>query len=420
MADRFLVLFPNAWDRAQFARCEGIDFIYRGADLFSFPGNLKLLTFDPLRFADDLAKEFRLAGLTGVLSSDEYIGAILAAEVAHRLDLPGTKPARIIEAQHKYYSRVAQAKAVPEACPPFQLVPLAVADDWESTLPYPFFTKPVKGTFSLFADKVDDRAALKKHLGFSVFERLLLGRVTRPFNELLRALTRFEHDADHFIGEGLVTGDQVTVDGFAWDGEVHVMGIVDSVMFEGTHTFERFEYPSRLPTEVQARMEDLTQRLVAGIGFRQGQFNVELFYDWAADKISVIEINPRLSYQFGDLYEFVDGTNGYDVLLDLSRGTKPSFQKGAGAFEVCASFVLRTFKGKRLRAVPSDEEQRRFIERYDEATIKVYGKAGSSLKGEMKAVGSYRYGIINVAAQSLLELFAIHQDALEQLPFEVE
>jgi hypothetical protein len=413
-------LYPNAWDTEAFAARDDIEFIYRGVDMFSFPGNLKLITFDAVRFAKDLASEFSDAELTGVLSSDEYIGAILAAEVARLLGLPGTVPARIVEAQHKYYSRIAQSKAVPEACPGFQLIPLTGLDKWTSELPWPFFTKPVKGTFSVFADKVDDKAALKKHMGFSVFERLLLRRVTRPFNDLLHALTDFEHDANHFIGEGLVFGDQVTVDGFAWDGEVTVMGVVDSVMFEGTHTFERFEYPSRLPAAVQERMGDLTRRLVAGIGFRQGQFNVELFYDWKTDKISVIEINPRLSYQFADLYEYIDGSNSYDVLLDLSRGVRPRFKKGAGPFQVCASFVLRTFAGRRLRAIPSEQDQDRFRSRYDEATIKIYGKPGTSMKGEMKALGSYRYGIINVAANSLLELFAIHQDALEQLPFQVE
>jgi hypothetical protein len=423
MVDRFLVLFPNAWDRRRFDSpvYEGVvEFLYEGRDLFSFPGSVQLLTFDAMGWARDIADEYRDAGLTGVLSSDEYIGAIIAAVIARRLGLPGTDPAAIVRAQHKFYSRVAQRAAVPEATPDFELVPLTGVRDFTARLPYPFFVKPVKGTFSVFADKVADHEALQKHLGFSVFERLLLRRVTRPFNDLLLGLTEFEHDADHFIGEQLVTGDQVTVDGFAWDGEVQVMGITDSVMFEDTHTFERFEYPSRLPEAVQTRMEALTRRVVAGLGFRQGQFNVEFFYDWTTDAIRIIEINPRLSYQFADLFEYVDGSNSYDVLLDLSRGRRPRFEKGGGGFAHSASFVMRTFKGRRLKSVPSEADQAEFRDRYDEATITVYGKPGTSMKSEMKALGSYRQAIVNVAAQSLLELFAIHQDAIEQLPFQVQ
>jgi len=423
MALRILVLFPNAWDRHRLddARYEGVyEFEYAGDDLFSFPGSVKLLAFDAMGFVDKLVDRYAGAGLAGVMSTDEYIGAIVAAEVARRLGLPGTDPAAIIRSQHKHASRVAQAASIPEATPPFTLVPLASRAGWTPQIDYPFFVKPVKGTFSVFADRVDSAADLEKHLGFSVFEWLLLRRVTRPFNDLLRGLTDLSHDADWFIGEGLIAGDQVTVDGFAFDGEVHIAGITDSVMFPGTHTFERFEYPSRLPPAVQERMHDLTRRVVAALGFDQGQFNVELFYDWATDRMAVIEINPRMSYQFADLFEFVDGSNSYDVLLDLTVGRPPRYVHGGGAFANCASFVLRTFQGKRLRAVPSDADVQRFAGRDNEATVKIYGKSGTSLKSEMKALGSYRYGIINVAAQSLLELFAIHQDAIEQLPFEVD
>jgi len=35
-------------------------------------------------------------------------------------------------------------------------------------------------------------------------------------------------------------------------------------------------------------------------------------------------------------------------------------------------------------------------------------------------MGSYRHGIVNVAAGSLLDLFAIYNDAQEKLPFEFE
>lgn len=82
--------------------------------------------------------------------------------------------------------------------------------------------------------------------------------------------------------------------------------------------------------------------------------------------------------------------------------------------------MLRTFRGRRLKKVPREEQIDAFRSQYAEATIKIYGDVGQSLKSEMRAMGSYRYGIINVAANSLLDLFAIHQDAIDKLPFEVE
>jgi hypothetical protein len=417
---KILVLFPNDWDKGEFSRPKyraEYEFLFEGTDFFKLPGALRLPTFRPVRWIHRLAEKYARAHLDGVLSSDEYVGAAIAAALAKKLGLPHADPGQIVTAQHKYFSRVRQRAAVPEAVPDFDIVPLArrIA---VPKLPFPFFVKPAKGTFSLFAAKVDDEAALRKHLAFRLHERLLLRFVTAPFNQLLRAYADLDRDANAFVAEELISGVQVTLDGFAFDGDVQIMGVVDSVMFPGTSTFERFDYPSRmLSKEVRDRMSDIAVRLVKGLGIRQAQFNIEMFYDDAKDRIHVIEINPRLSYQFADLYENVDGSNTYDVLLDLTLGRRPAFAKGSGAYKFASSFVLRTFQGKTLVAVPGEGDVETFAKQYDDARLRIYGRRGQSLAGEMRAMGSYRYGIINVGAGSLLDLFAIHKDALEKLPF---
>jgi hypothetical protein len=419
---RILVLFANDWDRGELGREKyraEYEFLFEGADFWKFPGQLQLLVFDAPAYVDRLVRRYRGRHLDGVLSSDEYVGAAIAAAVAKGLGLPGADPAHILIAQHKFFSRARQKAAVPEAVPDFAWVRMFPEQKVDRQLPFPFFVKPVKGTFSLFAARVADEAALARHLRFRFWERLLLKRVTRPFNDLLRAYTDVDHDANWFIGEELIEGIQVTLDGFVFDGDVQIMGVVDSVMFPGTSTFERFDYPSRmLSAEVQARMIDIAERMVRGLGMRQAQFNIEMFYDAARDAIRVIEINPRLSYQFADLYESVDGVNSYDVLLDLTLGRRPAFKKGSGPYRFASSFVLRTFRGKRLDAVPAAEDVRAFMEQYDDARLQIYGRRGTSLASEMRAIGSYRYGIINVGARTLLDLFAIYNDALEKLPFQ--
>jgi hypothetical protein len=419
---KILVLFANDWDRGELSRDKyrgDYEFFHEGGELFKLPGALRLLSFDPVRMVDRLAAKYRGAGLAGVLSTDEYVGAAMAAALARELGLPGSDPAHIVTAQHKYASRRLQKAAVPEAVPDFALVPIRPSLKADRQLAFPFFVKPVKGTFSLFAAKVADQAALDKHLAFRFWERFLLGRVTSPFNQLVKVYGKLELDADWFIAESLIQGVQITLDGFAFDGEVVTCGIVDSVMFPGTSTFERFDYPSRmLSPEARDRMASVAVRLVKGLGIRQAQFNIELFYDAEKDAIYVIEINPRMSYQFADLYENVDGTNSYDILLDLTLGRRPKFTQGAGQYEFASSFVLRTFQGKRFAAVPSPEHVEAFMKQYDDARLRIYGKKGGSLSGEMRAMGSYRYGIVNVGAGSLLDLFAIYNDALEKLPFE--
>jgi hypothetical protein len=46
----------------------------------------------------------------------------------------------------------------------------------------------------------------------------------------------------------------------------------------------------------------------------------------------VIEINPRLAAQFGDLYQKVDGASPYEVLTDRALGRKRQWTPGNGKF----------------------------------------------------------------------------------------
>ena len=123
-----------------------------------------------------------------------------------------------------------------------------------------------------------------------------------------------------------------------------IFGVVDSIMFPGTLVFSRFDYPSCLPQTLQARMGDIAARLMEGIGFDNGLFNIEMMYDDAADRIAVIEINPRMASQFADLYEKVDGTSSYTVLLDIAQGRAPHFTRRQGRYGFASSFVLRSFE----------------------------------------------------------------------------
>ena len=103
-------------------------------------------------------------------------------------------------------------------------------------------------------------------------------------------------------------------------------------MYPGTNAFRRFEYPSAIPASLNARIEALTRQVIDAIGFDHGAFNVEFCYDPERDTLRVIEMNPRLASQLADLYTRVDGTNPYQLLLDLALGRVPQLEHGAGRF----------------------------------------------------------------------------------------
>ena len=125
MKRRVLVLFPDEWDRAA-ARDpryrDRYEFHYEGFDLFSFPDNARLFTFDALAFVERLVRRYRGIGLDAVVTSDEQFGPFLAALVADRLGLAHTPLEAVLAIQHKFYAREAFQRIAPEANPRFGLV----------------------------------------------------------------------------------------------------------------------------------------------------------------------------------------------------------------------------------------------------------------------------------------------------------
>ena len=200
-------------------------------------------------------------------------------------------------------------------------------------------------------------------------------------------------------------------------GEVRPMGVVDSIMFPGTIAFQRFEYPSGLGQEIQQRMFEIAEKVMRQIGFDDGQFNIEFMYDPDSDGLHIIEINPRMSSQFADLFEKVDGTNSYSVMLDLALGRAPRGTYRQGRYAMAASCVLRTFKNQRVIKLPSRQEIERMQERYPDVRIEILATEGMKLSQQMQHSCSYRYGLINIGGRDREEILEIFNDCWRNLTF---
>ncbi len=404
---RILVLFAKEWDRLEFARPEyarRYQFVYAGFDLFRFPENLRLATFDVFRFVNRVVERYRGERLDGVFSNNEYFGALVAAVVAEKLGLPGNDPRTVLTAQHKFYARKRHAEIAPEATPRFAVFPYALGGREEFPFELPCFVKPVKATYSVLARRVDTFDELRRHLLFWPLEKYVIKRLVKPFNDLLPWYTNFTLNAHHMIAEEILPGHQVNMDGYVHEGSVRVLGIIDENLFPGTCAFRSFEYPSRVPAEVQARMAALAQKILLGIGYRHGFFNMEFAWDAATDCIRVIEINPRMASQLAVFYEWVDGVNPYAMLLELAAGDAPRHERAAPRFRHAASFAFRKFDGKPLAAHPTPEQVARVQREFPEARLMLYLKRGASLAREMKWLGSYRYAVVNMGAGSSADL----------------
>lgn len=416
---KILVLFPKEWDRLEFERPEYRDryeFVYAGFDLFRFPQNAQLATFDVFRFVNRLLERFRRERLDGVFSNNEYFGALIAAVLAEKLGLPGNDPRVVITAQHKFYARQAFARIAPEAAARFAAFPYALRERTDLPFELPCFVKPVRATYSVLARRVDSFDELRRHLAFWPFEKWVIKRLVKPFNDLMRWYTDYALDAHHLIAEELLPGVQVNMDGYVHAGCVRVLGVIDENMYPGTTAFRSFEYPSRVPADVQARMTGLAEKLLAGLGYRHGFFNLEFSWDPGSGRIAVIELNPRMASQLSYLYECVDGVRPYEMLLALAAGDSPEDARRGARYRHAASFALRKFDGKPLAAHPSSAQLERARAEFPEAHLMLYLKRGASLAREMKWLGSYRYAVVNMGARTQADLHA-RFEALARLLF---
>jgi hypothetical protein len=394
---RVLVLCPTAWDRKQLEACRAAWSERVEVELWGPTDEERAWDFDVLGFIDQTVERFG-GRIEGVMSTSDYPGATAAAAVATRLGLCGSLPEVVIRSSHKYYSRVAQREAAPEATPRFALVdPLKP----EAAIGFPTFVKPVKGAFSIMAGRVDSQEELESFVSRPA-AREFIGNYMHAFNQLADRLAHLEVNGSWFLAEELLHGCQVTVDGFAAAGEVVVLGIVDSDMHPTTRSFERFDYPSALDPSLRERMGDLVRRVIARLGLDDSLFNVELAYEEKTDRVSIIEVNPRMSGQFADLYAKVDGFSLYEVALALAVGERPRVLRRAGADRAASSFPLRIYEPVRVERAPGEAEIMEVESRFPGTLVWPECQTGGELSDfeRFEDGKSARYAVVNVGAES--------------------
>jgi hypothetical protein len=394
---RLLCVFETAWDRVQLAMCrdawEG-----RFEVVFPEPSDADCpADFDALAWIERTAA----GAIDGVFSASDYPGSTLAAAIATRLSLSGSRPEHVLRASHKYYSRRAQREVAPEAVPRFAL--LRPGGSARVPFPFPVFVKPVKGSYSVLARRMDAQSELEDFLA-SPEVREFTNDYLAIFNRLVAAFTRFEYDGRWLLVEEVLRGRLVTVEGYVCAGEVSPLGIVDSVLHP-QGSFARFDYPSSLPAEVRARMHAIARRVIEHLELDWTLWNIEMIWDPERDRIAIVEVNPRICGQFADLYQKVDGTNGYAVALSLASGEQPKIARGAGRYRLASSYPLRVFEPVRVLRAPSQADLAAAAALHAQTLVWTECAAGDALAefaaGEDGA--SFRYAVVNLGADTAAE-----------------
>jgi hypothetical protein len=404
---RLGLLFDYDWDAlAHDALNARFAYDRAGFDLFSFPSNARLINFDLGAFATRQARRATRRGWAGVVSHHEQFGALAAALVAEAAGLPGTSPEAVIACQHKLHARRVLQQVCPEANVRFCELDAHYGGPIPQGLAYPSYVKPVKAAFSVLARPVRHERELHEHTRFGKRELWVIRRLVEPFERVARERLPGCGTAHRMMLEEPLRAPQYNLDGYVFNGQVHVLGVVDAVMYPGTQAFMRWDMPSRLPPAVAARAADVARRFLAAVGFTHGLFNMEFFHEPKSDRLAVIEFNPRLASQFGDLYRRVHGVDAHEIGLALAMGQDPAAlprtEPAAGA---AASFVYRTFDPRdTVPAMPSAWQRARLARAFPDAMLFIYPKSGHSLARDFKWLGSHRYGILHLGGRDAHDL----------------
>lgn len=340
--------------------------------------------------------------------------------LAERFGVRSASLEAIIKCEHKYWSRLEQAEVISEY-PAFGLVDL---DDPRipGNVDFPFWLKPVKSVSSQLAFRIEDEAGFAS----AVEEiRAGIGRIGEPFEFVLDQVDLPPQVAAaggrSCLAEAEESGEQVTVEGYRSNGQVHIYGIVDSIRYPDKSSFLRYGYPSKVPTIVADRLSNIARRVITRIGLDSVPFNIEFFWDPQTDGIRLLEINPRHSQSHAVLFEHVDGVTNHACMVQLALGIEPSMPYRKGTYAVAAKWFLRRFSDGVVRRSPTAEEVTAIERELPGTMIEVVAHEGDRLS-EMTGQDSYSYELarIHVGAQDEEELTARYERCVQALPFEVQ
>jgi hypothetical protein len=362
----------------------------------------------------------------GIVTWWDFPSSGLAPVLSERWDLYGPSLRSVVVLEHKYWSRLAQRAVAGEHVPAFAAFDPFDEDALDQIehrgVKYPFWLKPVKSVGSYLGFRIDSPEDWEPAI---TTMREEIAQFGDPFDQ---ALDRVELPPDveavggvACLAEGIIGGWQCTLEGYVSHGEPHVYGTVDSLRMPGVSTFRCYQYPSRLPTPIQRRMEQIAKDVVVQAELDHCCFNAEFFYDEAQGQIWILEINTRLSQSHCDLFRKVDGASSQRAMLSLSQGRAPRMLHRQGEFNVAGKYFLRTTEDGLVRSAPSEEDLAAVKERFPGTRIEIDAKGGDRLSElPVQETYSYELGRVFVGADDHEQLDQRFEEIERMLPFDIE
>jgi biotin carboxylase len=235
----------------------------------------------PEAAAQQLAEAVRGRAVRGILALGDRQTAA-AAHTARLLSLRYNSPESVENCRSKLRQRqILSAAGVPvPQFSPFQVD--EAADSVLARVPFPCVLKPLRLSASQGVMRVNNAAEF----------RSAVKRIARLLASAEIQVTR-ELELNCLLAENYIPGAEVALEGLIEQGDLHVLALFDKPdPLEGPY-FEETIYttPSRLPSDMQARIFDCAQRAVRVLGLSEGPVHAEFRVNEAGPW--VLEVSPR-------------------------------------------------------------------------------------------------------------------------------
>ena len=169
-------------------------------------------------------------------------------------------------------------------------------------------------------------------------------------------------------------------------------------------------------------MSDAAISVLRRTGLNNEPFNIEFFHDPQTGRISLLEINPRISKSHCPLFYLVEGASHQEVMLDVGLGIRPEYPHDTGSYPMATKFMVRRYTGDAIvRRIPTRDEIEAMQREIDGVLVVVWVKEGDQLSRLADSDSySFEYANIFIGGASEDDLLDKYRRCMQQLPFEFE
>jgi biotin carboxylase len=396
---------------------------YNFLNLFSYRDIVRPKDIDPEHLLARADRELAmLSRVDAIVGYWDFPTSTILPILRQRLGLPGPSLEAVLKCEHKYWSRLEQRAVAPEVVPAF-----CAFDPFDDNaanrldLAFPCWIKPVTAHSSYLGLKVRNKEEFEAALPCLRHGIAYFGEPLDAFLECATLPQEVASLGGHAcIAEEIISkGSQCTLECFVLHNEVVTYGVVDSLR-EGKHrsSFQRYQYPSHLPTRVVERMVDATEKVVDRIGLDNTPFNIEFYWDRRADTLRLLEINTRISKSHCPLFWMVDGMSHHEVMVEVALGNRPAMPYRQGRHELAAKFMLRRFEDGIVTRTPAEEDVRTMQRKHPDAMLRLIVSQGMRLSDVwLRDSYSYEFAELFLGGTSQKQLLASYRDCLDILDF---